>query len=68
MLGVRRQAVNIAASMLQKAGLIQYSRGHARILDRKGLEDLSCECYRIIVEMKSEKRIGVSTVNDLVVT
>ena len=49
MLGVRRQAVNIAARMLQTAGLIEYTRGDVNILDRKGLEEASCECYRIII-------------------
>jgi CRP-like cAMP-binding protein len=48
MLGVRRQAVNIAAGTLQKAGLITYSRGRVTIVDRSGLEEASCECYRII--------------------
>ena len=48
MLGVRRQAVNVAAGMLQQAGLISYVRGVVRILDRKGLEEASCECYAVI--------------------
>lgn len=48
MLGVRRQAVNIAAGILQQAGLINYTRGVITILDRLGLEGASCERYGII--------------------
>jgi CRP-like cAMP-binding protein len=48
MLGVHRPAVSIAANMLQKAGLIQYSRGRMEILDPEGLEQGACECYKII--------------------
>jgi CRP-like cAMP-binding protein len=47
-LGGHRGSVSEAASGLQKAGLIRYSRGHISILDREGLEACSCECYRII--------------------
>jgi hypothetical protein len=45
MLGGRRETVTVAAGHLQDAGLIHYSRGRLRIVDRKGLEDRVCECY-----------------------
>jgi len=48
MLGVRRPSVTVAVGMLQKAGLITYSRGRLGILDRKGLEAGACECYEIV--------------------
>jgi CRP-like cAMP-binding protein len=50
MLGVRRPSVTVAAGMLQKAGLIRYSRGRLTVLDRAGLEEASCECYAIVRE------------------
>ena len=48
MMGGRRESVTIAARRLQNAGFIHYSRGHIRILDRKGLEASACECYLIV--------------------
>lgn len=47
MLGARRSGVTIAAATLQQAGFIRYAHGHIVILDRRGLEDASCECYGV---------------------
>ncbi len=48
MLGVRREAVNIAAGHLQRRGLVSYSRGKLTVMDRQGLEDAACPCYGLI--------------------
>ena len=47
MLGVQRTGVTAAAGGLQRAGLIRYTRGNVTILDRRGLERRSCECYGV---------------------
>ena len=46
MLGTRRATVSLAAMVLQNDGLIEYNRGHIKIIDRPGLEAFTCECYQ----------------------
>lgn len=48
MLGTRRASVGSAATGLQTEGLIRYSRGRISILERVGLEEVACECYRAV--------------------
>jgi CRP-like cAMP-binding protein len=48
MLGVRRAGVNEVASAFRKSKLIDYKRGMIHVLDRKGLEKRTCECYWVI--------------------
>ena len=48
MLGARRSTVSVSAGILQRSGLIKYTRGHVTIVDREGLEAVSCECYAVI--------------------
>lgn len=48
MLGVRREGVTVAAGVLQRAGVIRYSRGHITVLDRSLLERMVCECYTVV--------------------
>ena len=48
MLGVRREGVTLAAKKLQNQGVISYSRGLIKVLDRPKLETLSCECYEVV--------------------
>ena len=63
MLGTRRTRVTMAARVLQKAGLIDYSRGKITVLDRQGLEDTTCECYRVVKET-CEQFLEESSVRD----
>ncbi len=48
MLGVRREGVTEAAGKLQRSGVISYSRGRIRVLDRLRLEQMACECYEVV--------------------
>jgi CRP-like cAMP-binding protein len=52
MLGVRRTSVTEVASKLQSAGIISYSRGVIRIIDRHALEAASCECFQTLQAQK----------------
>jgi CRP-like cAMP-binding protein len=57
MLGVRRAGVSVAASALQKAGLIAYAQGQITVLDRAGLEAAACECHGV-VRRQYERLLG----------
>lgn len=48
MLGTRRASVTVAASALQEAGLIRYSRGQVEILEREALKQACCKCYGVV--------------------
>jgi CRP-like cAMP-binding protein len=48
MLGIRRAGVSMIANKLRRAGLIDYDRGLIRIIDRQGLEAVTCECYAVV--------------------
>jgi len=69
MLGARRTTVTVIAGGLQRKGLIQYRRGHVKILDRKGLEDTACDCYKILERLNtnlySQSRYPHSTTSTL---
>ena len=48
MLGTDRPTVSLAARVLQRKKLIEYTRGAVKIVNRKKLEDSACECYGVI--------------------
>lgn len=48
MLGVQRSTVTVAAGELQRQGMIEYTRGRIRLIDRAKLTDTACECYSIV--------------------
>jgi len=54
MLGTQRTTVNAAAADLKQRGVIRYTRGNVTILDRAGLAEQACECYRTIREIEEE--------------
>lgn len=59
MLGVHRPSVSVIAAEFQKEGVIQYNRGHMKILDRAQLEAKSCECYGA-VRSQFKRLLGIS--------
>jgi CRP-like cAMP-binding protein len=54
MLGTDRPTVSSAAGALQKKGIIKYTRGAVKIVNRKKLEDSACECYGVIRQYDGE--------------
>ena len=54
MLGTDRPSVSLAAGVLQKKKLIEYTRGAVKIVNRKKLEDFACECYGITQQYNGE--------------
>jgi len=48
MLSTRSSSISVAASGLQKGGLIAYNRGLMRIQNRPGLVERACECYQVV--------------------
>jgi len=54
MLGTDRPSVSLAAGVLQKKGLIAYTRGAVKIVNRKKLEAFACECYAVIRQYDGE--------------
>jgi CRP-like cAMP-binding protein len=56
MLGVRRSSITIAAGDLQDRQLISYTRGNIRMLDRVGMEAMSCECYEVLQTREDAQR------------
>jgi CRP-like cAMP-binding protein len=54
MLGTDRPSVSLAAGVLQKKKLIEYTRGAVRIVNRKKLEAFACECYGITQQYNGE--------------
>ena len=57
MLGVNRSTVSLTAATMQRAGIIRYQRGKFSILDRERLEEVSCDCYRIVRDQY--KKLGI---------
>ena len=53
MLGVRRTSVTEVARKVQNAGVITYSRGVIKILDRAALMRMSCECYETLLDQSA---------------
>jgi CRP-like cAMP-binding protein len=53
MLGSGRPSVTVAAGGLQRAGAIEYKRGQVRVVNRDGLENAACECYKAMHRIRA---------------
>jgi len=54
MMGTDRSSVSLAASVLQKKGILEYVRGAVKILNRRKLEKSACECYSVIRQFEDD--------------
>jgi CRP-like cAMP-binding protein len=54
MMGTDRSTVSLAASVMQKEGIIEYLRGAVKIVNRRKLEKSSCECYSVIQQFEDD--------------
>jgi CRP-like cAMP-binding protein len=54
LLGTDRPSVSVAASWFQKQGIIEYKRGVVRVLSRRKLKEMACECYEVMQEYYSQ--------------
>jgi CRP-like cAMP-binding protein len=55
MLGTDRPSVSLAAGILQRTQIIEYTRGALKILNRKRLEKFVCECYAVVKQYQDER-------------
>ncbi len=58
MMGTDRSTVSLAASVLQKKGIIDYVRGAVKIVNRRKLEKSACECYDVIRQFEDDLGLG----------
>jgi CRP-like cAMP-binding protein len=54
MLGTDRSTVSLAASALQKGGVIEYVKGAVKIVNRRKLQNFACECYAVIKQFEDD--------------
>ena len=61
MLGTDRPSVSVAAGNFQRRHVIEYQRGTIKILNRKKLEKLACECFSVIQQLSSDSDLRKET-------
>jgi len=61
MLGTDRPSVSVAAGILQKKGIIEYTRGSVKILNRKKLEYFACECYAVVRQYNGDPNVAATS-------
>ena len=54
MMGTDRSTVSLAASVLQKKGIIEYVRGAVKVVNRRKLQNSACECYAVIQQFEDD--------------